>query len=76
MYDNDDLIADPMIPTIRKWASRTIHAAKELVGNPSDTRRTISQFESALCVKDPLFAEKLYLMIEFEPQTYEYALYR
>ena len=35
-----------------------IHAAGELVGNPSDPRRTRSQFESALSMKDPLFAEK------------------
>ena len=30
-----------------------------------------SQFESALCVKDPLFAKKCYLMVESDPQTYE-----
>ena len=71
MFDNDDLISYPSIPTIPKWESRTIHAAGELAGNPSDTRRTRSQFESALCVKDPLFAEKCYLMVESDTQTYE-----
>ena len=55
MSDNDGLIADPNIPTRPKWASNTIHAVRELAGNPSDTRRTISQFESGLSVKDPLF---------------------
>ena len=54
MSDNYDLIADPNIPTRPKWETRTIHAAGELAGNPSDTRRTRSRFESALCVKDPL----------------------
>ena len=58
MSDNDELIEDLNIPTIPKWEARTIHATWELAGNPNDTRRTISQFESALCVKDPLFAEK------------------
>ena len=58
MSDNDDFIADPNNPTIPKWAANTIHATGELAGNPSDTRRTRSQFESTLCVKDPLFAEK------------------
>ena len=53
--DNDDLIADPDSPTRPKWAAKTIHAAGELVGNPSDPRRTRSQFESALCMKYPLF---------------------
>ena len=43
----------------------------ELDRNPNDTSRTRSQFESAFCVKDPLFAEKFYLMIESYPQTYE-----
>ena len=58
MSDTDDLIADPNIPTRPKWEERTTHAAGELVGNPNDTKRTISQFESPLCVKDPLFTEK------------------
>ena len=56
MSDNDDLIADPESPTI--WAANTIDAAGELAINPTDTRRTRSQFESALCMKDPLFAKK------------------
>ena len=71
MSDNDDLIADPHSPTRPKWAAKTIHAAGELARNPSDTRRTRSLFESALCVKDPLVAEKCYLMVESDPQTYE-----
>ena len=58
MSNNADLIAYPNSPTIPKWAPNTIHAARELARNPSDTRRTRSQFESALCVKDPLFAKK------------------
>ena len=55
MSDNDELIVDPNIPTRPKWSERTIHAARELAGNPNDIRRTISQFKGALCVKDPLF---------------------
>ena len=64
MSDNDDLIADPNSPTRPKWEPNTIHAARELAGNPSDPRRTRSQFESALSMKDPLFAEKCYLIVE------------
>ena len=64
MSDNHELIEDHNSTTISKWAERTIHAAGELAGNPNDTRRTRSQFESALCVKYPLFAEKCYLMVE------------
>ena len=52
MSNNDDLIADPNSPIRQKWAANTIHAARELAGNPSDPRRTRSQFESALCMKD------------------------
>ena len=55
MSDNDYFIAYPNSPTRPKWAANTIHAAGELAGNPSDTRMTRAQFESALCVKDPLF---------------------
>ena len=42
MSDNYDLIADPDNPTRPKWAAKTIHAAGELAGNPSDPRRTRS----------------------------------
>ena len=54
MSHNDDLIADPDSHTRQKWAAKTIHATRELAGNPSDPRRTRSQFESALSMKDPL----------------------
>ena len=64
MSNNDDLISDPNIPTRPKWATNTIHVVGELDGNPNDTRGTRSQFESALCVKDPLFDKKCYLMVE------------
>ena len=73
MSNIDDLIADTNSPTRPKWESKTIHAAGELAGNPNDPRRTRSQFESALCMKDPMFAKKCYLMVESYPQTYEYA---
>ena len=39
--------------------SKDIHAAGELVGNPSDPRRTRYQFESALCMKDPFNREMI-----------------
>ena len=64
MSDNDDLIADPNTLTRPKWEANTIHAVGELAGNPSDPRRTRSQFESALYVKDHFFVEKCYIMIE------------
>ena len=67
MSDNDELIADPNIPTRTKWEANTIHSARELAGNPNDTRSTRSQFESALCVKDPLFSKNYYLMIHSNP---------
>ena len=67
MSDNDYLIADPNSPTRPKWVANTIHAAGELAGNPSDSRRTRSQFETPLCMKDPLFAKKCYLMVESDP---------
>ena len=53
MYNNEYLISDPKTPTRTKWATKTIQAVGELTGNPSDHRRTRSQFESALSIKDP-----------------------
>ena len=58
MSDSDYFIAYPNIPTRPKLAAKTIHATGELAGNPNDPRRTRSQFESDLCMKDPMFAEK------------------
>ena len=58
MSDSDEFIAYPNSPTRPKWEANTIHAAGELAGNPNDPRSTRSQFESALCLKDPMFAEK------------------
>ena len=58
MYDNEVLTVYPNTPTIPKWEANTIQESREVVGNPSDPRRTRSQFESALSVKDPLFSEK------------------
>ena len=63
--------ADPNSPKSHKWASKTLHAVGELAGDPNDPRRTRSQFESGLCMKDPMFDEKCYLMVEYDPQTYE-----
>ena len=71
MFDINDLIEYPNTPTRTKWEAKTIHAAGEVVGNPSDPRTTRSQFESALFVKDPLFGEKCQLIIESYPKKYE-----
>ena len=57
LSDGDELIADLNIPTRPKWASKTLHAVGQLAGNPNDPRRNRSQFESGLCMKDPMFAE-------------------
>ena len=73
MSDNDDLIANPNISTRPNWASKTVQVARELAGNPRDPRRTRSQFESALPIKDPRFDDKSFLMIEYDPLTYECA---
>ena len=69
MSDNDDLIADKRNPMRPKWVAKTIQVA----GNPRDSRRTRSQFESALSVKDPFFSNKCFLMIESDPYKYEYS---
>ena len=72
MYNNLVLISYTNTPTIPKWAENTIQAAGELTRNPSDPRRTRSQFESALSVKDPCFCDKCFIMVEYDKNTYEY----
>ena len=56
--NGDEFIADPKNPTRPKWAAKTLHAAGDLAGDPNDPRRTRSQFESGLCMKDPMFSGK------------------
>ena len=73
LFDGDEFISDPNSPTSPKWAAKTLHAAGELAGDPNGPRRTRSQFENGLCMKDPMFAEKCYLMVDSDPQTYEEA---
>ena len=51
LSDGDEFIADPNSPTRHKWASKTLHVAGQLAGDPNDPRRTRSQFESGLCMK-------------------------
>ena len=46
----------PNSPIRPKWAANTLHAAGELDGDPNDPRSTRSQFESGLCMKDPMFS--------------------
>ena len=58
MSNSDEFVADPNIPTRPKWVAKTLHVAGELVGDPNEPRRTRSQFESGMCMKDPMFAEK------------------
>ena len=53
-----EFIVDPNSPTRPKWAAKTLHAVRELARDPNDPRRTRSQFESGLCMKDPEFSEK------------------
>ena len=71
MSNSDEFIADPNSPKIPKLEANTLYAAGELAGNPNDPRRTRSQFEVGLCMKDPMFAEKCYLMVESDHHTYE-----
>ena len=58
LSDGDEFISYPKSPKIPKWESKTLHAARELARDPNEPRRTRSQFESGLCTKDPMFAEK------------------
>ena len=73
LSDGYEFIADSNSPISPKLASNTLHAVGELAGDPNDPRRTRSQFESGLCMKDPMVSKKCYLMVELYPQTYEEA---
>ena len=66
MYYSNYLIVYPNIPTRPKWVENTIQAAGELGGNPRDSRRTRCQFESVIFLKEPLFDDKCFVMVEYD----------
>ena len=58
-------------PIRQKWSEKTIQAASDLVGYPLDSRKTISQFHNAFSTCDTDIPESLFMMVGYDPQSYE-----
>ena len=76
----DQAVPEPTLaPNPRpKWAEKLIEAAGNNVGDPSDQRRTRSQFQDenlALCHTYPLLLERHYMMVGSYPPFYKEALH-
>jgi hypothetical protein len=56
-----------------RWAQHTQQVTKDLVGEPTNPRRTRSQFEGvlhALIAIDPLLPMHFYMVLAFDPRSY------
>ena len=56
-----------------KWAQKTLQSAGELVGDPTDLRRTRYQFEGAphvLTATNPLYPMHAYIVLAFDLHSY------
>ena len=58
-------------PSIPKCAEKVVQAAGELVGNPKEPRKTRSQTSKASFASDSALAEKYYILISSDTQTYQ-----
>jgi hypothetical protein len=66
LNDHDHGMDDPEIRP--KWAQKTLQSAGELVGDPTDLRRTRSQFEGAphvLTATEPLYPLHANMVLAF-----------
>ena len=58
-------------PIRPKWVEKTIQAVGDLVGDPLDSRKTRSQFHNSLSTCDSNIPERCFMMVGFDPQSYE-----
>ena len=68
--DEDDIYVYDS-PSRPKWDEKIIQDARELVGNPQEPRKTRSQTSNASFASDSTLAEHCYMMIVYDPQTYQ-----
>ena len=72
-YDNSDNEMDEDkiyvydSPSSPKWAEKIIQAARELVGNPLEPRKTRSQIHNASYASEIALVENCYMMIGYDP---------
>ena len=55
-------------PSRPKWDEKTIHATRDLAGNPLDPRKTRSQFHNYSYASEIYLAENYYMMIGYDPK--------
>ena len=55
-------------PTRPRWEDKTIEAVGDLVGNPLDPRKTISQFHIASFASEVILAENCFIIVGYDPQ--------
>jgi hypothetical protein len=74
--DAESVHADEEPEKMPKWAQSTLQDAGDLVGDPTDPRRTRSQFEDpphVLTTTEPMMPLHCYMVQSSDPQTYREA---
>jgi len=71
VFEDDISVYDS--PSRPKWAEKIVQAAGELAGNPQEPRKTRSQTSKASFASDSALSEHCYMLISFDPYTYQQA---
>ena len=58
-------------PIFLKWAEKIIEASGDLAGDPLDSRKTRSQFHNAYSTCELNLADRCFMMVGYDPQTYQ-----
>ena len=53
-------------PIMPKWDEKTIQAAADLVGDPLDSRKTISQFHNVFSTCESNIPERCFLIVGYD----------
>ena len=67
----EDDFSEHESPSTPKWEEKTIEATGDLAGNPLDPRKTRSQFQSAYFANELILSEHFYMMVGYDPQSYQ-----
>ena len=57
-------------PISPNWVEKTIQAAGDLVGDPVDSRKTISKFHIAFSTCELNISERCFNMVGYDTHTY------
>ena len=71
----EDDVSEHDTPSRPKWEDKTIQDVGDLAGNPLDPKKTRSQFRNASYACEISLAENYYMVMGYDPQSYQKAFH-